>query len=161
MSQTLKDLAEQGYTNLNLQEIAQSVGTSKQAIYRRWPDKRTLAIEAVRLGFRQVPPVPPISGSLQADLNATLLQLATSLFEGPLGRAFLALLSEPSLRQEAQYIEGEQRTLMRQLFVFAGQTEKMEDQIDALLGPIYFRCAIRGQKVETRFIYDLVRNTLS
>ncbi|MTI16362.1 TetR/AcrR family transcriptional regulator [Rhodobacteraceae bacterium RKSG542] len=156
----LHALAANGYEAANLQEIARATGTSKQALYRRWQDKHHLAVEAVRRGFLEIPPVYPGDAPLAEAVIETLALLRDALSDGPLGPAFHALYASPALAEDARAIEGEQRTRLRQLFVVANATADMETKIDQLLGPIYFTCLMRQQPMSLEALNRLVRQTL-
>ncbi|MGH3901931.1 MAG: TetR/AcrR family transcriptional regulator [Pseudonocardiaceae bacterium] len=54
---TLAVLDESGYSRFTLEEVARQAGTTKPAIYRRWPTRQhlVLATLARRLGAAQVP----------------------------------------------------------------------------------------------------------
>ncbi len=54
---TLAVLDESGYSRFTLEEVARRAGTTKPAIYRRWPTRQHLVLAALagRLGKTQVP----------------------------------------------------------------------------------------------------------
>ncbi len=54
---TLHRLARDGFTGLSLASVAADAGTSRPAIYRRWPDKESLVVDAIaRLAQSATPP---------------------------------------------------------------------------------------------------------
>jgi AcrR family transcriptional regulator len=60
-------LAEQGYGGLRMEGVAAKAGVAKATVYRRWPDKLSLAIAAIS----SLPELPPVdTGSLLSDLRA-------------------------------------------------------------------------------------------
>lgn len=74
---TLAMLAEAGYAGLRIEAVAARAGVAKTTIYRRWPDKLSLAIAALKL----IPELPAVdTGSLTGDLCA-LRAAVISLFE--------------------------------------------------------------------------------
>lgn len=86
-------VVEVGYADLTIAAIAERAGTSKPAIYRRWPGKVHLLHEAAfpveddRLGL-------PDTGSLADDL-AEMLRRASAAFADPVARAITpALMAE-------------------------------------------------------------------
>jgi AcrR family transcriptional regulator len=62
-------LLEVGYGRLTVEAVARRAGTTKPAIYRRWPDRRDLALAALTryLGADGEPPAPD-SGCVVCDL---------------------------------------------------------------------------------------------
>ena len=53
---TLHRLARDGFAGLSLASVAAEAGTSRPAIYRRWPDKESLVVDAIAR-LAQVDPV--------------------------------------------------------------------------------------------------------
>ena len=74
---TLALLAEEGYVGLRIEAVAVRAGVAKTTIYRRWPDKLSLAIAALEL----LPELPAVdTGTLAGDLRA-LRAAVIALFE--------------------------------------------------------------------------------
>src|SRR4051812_45426951 len=44
-----RHLSERGFDALSLTQIAEEAGTTRQAVYRRWPTKRSLVADAIRM----------------------------------------------------------------------------------------------------------------
>ena len=89
---TLDELAELGYAKLTIERVALRAGASKASVYRRWPSRIELAIDAVH----HLAPDPTAvldTGSLRGDALAFLRQMA-DLFAGPAGEALRGLLGD-------------------------------------------------------------------
>ncbi|MEU4572831.1 TetR/AcrR family transcriptional regulator [Nonomuraea sp. NPDC023979] len=95
---TLDELAESGYARLTMERVAERARASKASLYRRWPTRVALVMEAVYHSLPDAADVPD-SGSLREDLLATLRRMAAAL-SGPAGEAMRGLLSE-ALRDES------------------------------------------------------------
>lgn len=67
---TLHRLARDGFTGLSLASVAADAGTSRPAIYRRWPHKESLVIDAIAR-LAHVDP-PAVGGEPFDDLVAEL-----------------------------------------------------------------------------------------
>jgi AcrR family transcriptional regulator len=69
----LDGLAELGYDRLSMDEIAARAHAGKGALYRRWPSKAALVVDAI-LAWReaQAPTGTPDTGSLRGDLDAMI-----------------------------------------------------------------------------------------
>ncbi|GHB48301.1 hypothetical protein GCM10007094_41920 [Pseudovibrio japonicus] len=158
MKTMLQALATNGYHGTSTQQIAQDIGTSKQALYRRWQNKAALALEALRYGFRQVPPTYPGMSTFQNDMLDATSGMLQALCETPLGSAWLALHAEPSLAEELSLLEGEQRTHFRQIFVYWNTTANMETSIDQLLGFVFFTSLIRRRKPSNSEISEVIQS---
>lgn len=83
---TVELLAETGYPGLLVSAIAERAGTSKPAIYRRWPSKAHLVHEAV-FPIGAATEIPD-TGSLPADLREMVLR-AMVFLTTPAARAAL------------------------------------------------------------------------
>jgi AcrR family transcriptional regulator len=71
-------LAEVGYDRMSMDAVAARAHASKVTIYRRWPGKRELVLDAV--GSRVADIVePPDTGSLRGDIIATLRVMADGI----------------------------------------------------------------------------------
>jgi AcrR family transcriptional regulator len=70
---TLELLAEDGYAQLTIDRVAARAGVGKASLYRRWPNKVSLVLEAVSGNPQR--PSPPDTGSLRDDMLAYLLTL--------------------------------------------------------------------------------------
>jgi AcrR family transcriptional regulator len=47
LDETLRQLARDGFAGLSLAAVAAGAGTSRPAIYRRWPNKEALVVDAI------------------------------------------------------------------------------------------------------------------
>ena len=77
-------VVEVGYADLTIASIAERAGTSKPAIYRRWPSKAHLLHEAAFPGGEQLS--LPDTGVLRDDL-AEMLRRVSAAFAHPVARA--------------------------------------------------------------------------
>ena len=68
---TLRRLARDGFIGLSLASVAGDAGTSRPAIYRRWPDKESLVVDAIAR-LAQSAPAPDIGEDPFEDLVAEL-----------------------------------------------------------------------------------------
>src|SRR6266498_3850055 len=67
---TLAVLDESGYGRLTLEEVARHAGTTKPAIYRRWPSRQQLVLAALRLRLGDAR--APDTGCTLCDLDESL-----------------------------------------------------------------------------------------
>lgn len=89
---TLAELAETGYARLTMERVAERARAGKASVYRRWPGRIELVLDAV---YHAAPDLadPPDTGTLRGDLLA-LLGGAAAMLSGPAGEAFRGLMSE-------------------------------------------------------------------
>jgi AcrR family transcriptional regulator len=84
-------LSEQGYGGLRMEAVAAKAGVAKATVYRRWPEKLSLAIAAIE----RLPELPPVNtGSLLADLRALRAALVALFKTTRLGGVMPALAAE-------------------------------------------------------------------
>ena len=70
MAAALEGLAEVGYDRLSMGEIAARAHAGKDALYRRWPSKAALVVDAVAAWRQRFAPLTiPDTGSLRGDLE--------------------------------------------------------------------------------------------
>jgi AcrR family transcriptional regulator len=88
---TLELLAEVGFSALTVEGVAQRAGVGKATIYRRWPSKLPLVVEA----FGELPAFTDVdTGSLDTDLEAMLTQYLKSFLSTPLATVYPSLAAE-------------------------------------------------------------------
>lgn len=83
---TARLVRKQGYADVTIAAIADAAGTTKPAIYRRWPTKAHLVHEAVFPAGELLS--LPDTGSLDGDLRE-MLRRTTAAFTAPAARAAL------------------------------------------------------------------------
>lgn len=89
------EIAESGYAALTMDRVAVRARTSKATLYRHWPGRAALVLDAA-YDAMPGPGTVPDTGSLRLDL-LTVLRQAGRLFEGPLGQAVRGVLGEAIL----------------------------------------------------------------
>ncbi|MFG2138557.1 TetR/AcrR family transcriptional regulator [Streptomyces sp. NPDC048650] len=92
LTATLEELTEGGYTTLTMERVATRARTSKAALYRRWPGRAELVMDACKL--RGITDVElPDTGALRTDVIALLRQISAKM-ASPLGGILRGLLTE-------------------------------------------------------------------
>jgi AcrR family transcriptional regulator len=92
LSATLTLLDEVGYPALTIEAVAARAGVGKTTIYRRWPSKLELVVEAVA---EMRPPLPTEdTGSIQGDFLAFQRGQISRVAAGPMPRIAPRLLAE-------------------------------------------------------------------
>src|SRR5213595_2934911 len=79
-------LLAQGLEAVSMDDVAERAGVSKATIYRWWPTKETLALEALYHEWDTARPAPPDTGSLRGDLLALLRPWIRRVRARPYGR---------------------------------------------------------------------------
>jgi AcrR family transcriptional regulator len=89
---TVAELTETGYAGFAMERVAARARTSKASLYRRWPSRADLVVDAIAYCEPELCQ-PPDTGSLRGDLLGLLVQMAGRL-EGPFGEAVRGVLAE-------------------------------------------------------------------
>jgi AcrR family transcriptional regulator len=114
----LAELTEVGYARLSVERVAERAGASKASLYRRWPSKVELVMDAVYHVFPHSGS-PPDTGSLRGDLIAMMTAVADQL-AGPAGQALSGILSDAladpdQARRVRSYARGTSQEAMREI----------------------------------------------
>lgn len=107
---TLAQLAEVGFAQLSIPEVATLAGVNKTSIYRRWPGKDDLVRDALAGAMSHADAVPD-TGELRGDLLG-LARAVADFAQSPVGTAVVRILlaegGNPEVRAlaSAAYREG-------------------------------------------------------
>jgi AcrR family transcriptional regulator len=93
LAATVELLDERGLAGMSIEEVAARAGVSKATIYRRWPSKGLLALDAFVSRFQALQPQPD-TGSLRGDLTAALRAWVDAVTTTPMGRMLSGLIAE-------------------------------------------------------------------
>jgi AcrR family transcriptional regulator len=96
---TVALLREDGYPNLRLDAVAARARVGKTTIYRWWPGKALLAIEALQTLVD--PPHVTFSGDSRTDVRALVARVA-EVWAEPVGDTLLALAADTARDPEAR-----------------------------------------------------------
>jgi AcrR family transcriptional regulator len=165
-------LLAQGLEAVSMDAVAERAGVSKATIYRWWPSKETLALDALYDEWDTTRPSPRDTGSLRADLLALLRPWIRRLRARPYGRVIAALIAEaqtdPEFAEEyrARFVEprrGPARAVFRRA-IERGEIPadtKIEVALDLLYGPLYHRLLHGHAPLSDRFVQDVVDAALA
>ena len=159
-------LLERGLAAVSMDAVAARAGVSKATIYRWWPTKETLALDALYHEWAGVPPAQD-TGSLRGDLLGLLRPWARLASRRPYGRVIAALLTEAQTdptfaRQYRERFVEPRRQQSRAIFrqaIERGEIPadtKIEVALDLLYGPIYHRLLHGHGPLNDRFVRDVV-----
>ncbi|MGA0604285.1 TetR/AcrR family transcriptional regulator [Caulobacter sp. KR2-114] len=166
-----EEWARVGYSALSLDAVARKAGVGKAALYRRWRSKADMAADLVRqLGAAAIALGDPgDQGSLEADLYAALLA-ARRMLRHPLVRRILpdlyvAMPREPALAAAMRPGEMMRENKVKALVdraVARGELPADVDRraaTDALIGPLYWRIVVLGERCDRARLKTLARMT--
>jgi AcrR family transcriptional regulator len=150
---TVALLAEVGFNQLSIEAVAARAGVGKPTIYRRWPSKRELVLDAVK---RLAPPVPMAdTGDPRSDLRHVVPELIVGLTSSPFVRAIISLAGDVEMarRLGEQYLTPRRAGVadILQRAIAAGELRAdidVEMAIDLMVGASVYRWLVTAQPVD-------------
>jgi AcrR family transcriptional regulator len=154
-------LVERGYRELTIEGVAARARVGKQTIYRWWPSRSALVLEAYLAGSDAISR-PPDTGSVRGDVRALLVWLADVLAQPIGGRVVAGLISD--LPHDPDLAEGFRRDVVparRQAMLAALERGRdrgeiradadLEVAVDALHGAVFYRLLLSGAPLDEEF----------
>jgi AcrR family transcriptional regulator len=157
LAATLAELGEAGYAALSVDAVARRAGVNKTTIYRRWPVREALVVDALTDQIAVDVPIPD-TGAIETDLR----ELARSLVRwltSPAGRAIIAATISDAARSP-EIAEVKQRffedRFRRAEPVIARAKDRGElprttdpaELVKAMIAPIYLRLLVTADPVD-------------
>jgi AcrR family transcriptional regulator len=160
-------LLERGLSEISMDAVADRAEASKATIYRWWPSKELLVLDALLSEWDTASPDAVDTGSLSGDLDALILPWARQLTAKPYGRAVAAFIasaqSEPRFAQEyLTHFVNPRREQGRGILLRAidrGEVlpgTDVEAALDLLYGPFYHRLLHGHAALTDRFARTIV-----
>lgn len=166
-----EEWARVGYSALSLDAVARKAGVGKAALYRRWRSKADMAQDLVSQLTATVPARIESGdrGSLEADLYAMGLA-GRRLMRHPMVRRIMpdlyaAMDREPALAAALRPSEAASQKKITTLVdraVARGELPADIDRrlaVDVLIGPLYWRLVVMGQRCTRDQLKTLARMT--
>jgi AcrR family transcriptional regulator len=164
----LELMDETAFPQVTAEAIAERAGTSKATIYRWWPNKAAVVIEAFREAIAPELPLQD-TGMLHEDLTTQVRNfarvlsgrggrmlrsfLAASQSDPDVAAAFRSIWSDPRRREAKEMLRQKQAS---------GQLRKDADLdlvLDSLYGPLYYRFLVKNEPPSQKYaeaLADLV-----
>jgi AcrR family transcriptional regulator len=150
-------LVERGFAGVTVEGIAARAKVAKQTIYRWWPSKTDILLEALSADVDEYF-TDPDRGDLAAELRHHLRQLATFLVATDAGAVWRALAGQaqhdPAVAERFRdQVTAKQRSRDRAPLLRARERGELPADtdidlaVDQLVGPVYYRALITGQEL--------------
>ena len=147
-------LTEEGFAGVTVDTVAATAGVSKATIYRRWPTKEALLLEAASC-LSGAPDELPDTGSLRGDLLALYQGFLPALIDGIPGQMLPQMVAEgtrnPDIRALLADFADSRRVRWRTVLERAAARGELEEGLDAevivdcLTGPLFTRLLVTGR----------------
>jgi AcrR family transcriptional regulator len=167
LNATLELLVEVGFSALTVEGVASRAGVGKATIYRRWPSKLPLVVEA----FGQLPGFEDVdTGDLAGDLN-TMLRGYLKVFNAtPLSAVLPSLAGErthnPELSQLFDPVSKDRRKPLVRAFERAVERGEISPELDLdlaadlVVGPIAVALFFKGGRLNPKMVGPMVNLAL-
>jgi len=161
-------LLDQGLHAMSMDEVARRAGVSKATIYRWWPSKERLALDALAEEWASAPPAGlSDTGSLRGDLLTRLLPWLRQLNRKPYARVVAGLVAEAQTNREfaelyrSHFVQA-RRDATRELLLrgrdrgeIAVDTD-LDVTLDLLYGSIYHRLLHGHAPLTEQFVQRVI-----
>lgn len=161
-------LSQSGVAGFSVDEVVRRSGVAKTTIYRQWPSREALVLDAAsRISAEQQ---VPDTGSLQGDVQAILTNLGHLLVTARWSTVVPSIVDVAERDPEFAAIHG---TIQRghaaplrevlERAVHDGKLPKAADvssMISALVGPLYYRRWFSRERIDDKFVKTVVKGVL-
>jgi AcrR family transcriptional regulator len=153
-------IVERGVASLSIEEVAARSGVAKTTIYRHWPERAALIIDATRSTLEHV--VTPDTGSLRGDLQAYFTGMIRADLTGKVGRLFPCLIDaaarDPEIEMLLERISNERQQPLMTIIGRAQARGELPPDLDrdvvigTVLGPLVFRKVLQRRPVDAVYL---------
>jgi AcrR family transcriptional regulator len=162
---TTQLLDDVGYTALTIEGVAGRAGVGKATVYRWWPTKGALVIEA--LAARLTPEPLAATGDLRQDLHAAIQATVHTFARSPEGAVIPALaadlINHPEMAEQfrAQIVRP-RRSAVVEILRRAARCGELPPDVDTELlldvyaGAVFYRVLVSGEPVTDHLAQQLV-----
>ena len=152
---------EVGFRSVSIEGIAAKTGVGKTTLYRRWPNKAAVVMEAF---IGQLGPASRFPDNARPTERLRLqMHITAKAFRGRVGALVTALLAEAQFDPELAKSFKENWTLPRRKLVYDVLKEAIrlgevradidiETAVDAFYGPIYYRLQMATGPISDAYV---------
>jgi AcrR family transcriptional regulator len=162
-------VGEVGVERVTIEEVALRSGVAKTTIYRHWPSKQALVVEAAATCLREV--FTPNSGDLRLDLITCFEGFIRSSRNARLDPVYPALLAasrhDAELARLLRHFQDERRVPVITVLQLAQARGDLPSDLDIqlaaslLIGPIMYHKVVLHEPVDRPFIEAVVDGVLT
>lgn len=170
LTTTLDLLTEAGLDELTIDEISRRSGVAKTTIYRHWPNRSALVIDAC-LRMTDGEEAPPDTGSLDGDVRAILTHIAELLATARWSSIVPSIVDvaehDPAFADIHSRIQRRHAAPLRSALDRAALRGEIPTTADrgamaaALLGPLFYRRWFSREQIDPTFLEIIVGTVAS
>jgi AcrR family transcriptional regulator len=161
-------LSKSGLAGVSVDAVSERSGVAKTTIYRHWPSRSALLLEACsQLSAR---PQPPDTGSVKSDLETLAGYIAARLRTANWARVLPSIIDaaerDPKLAALQARLHGEMRAAFRTIVERAQTKGELPANTDpaeviaSVLGPLYYRRWFSRETLDERFVKNVVKRAI-
>lgn len=170
LAETYRQLSESGIGGVSIDEISRRSGVSKTTIYRHWPSRSALLLDACsNLG---APASLPDTGDLRRDLLILLTELARQLGDSTWSKVYPSILDAAERDPDVADLQVKlHRSFMAPFEAVLDQARASADTslprratadiVAGLIGPLFFRRWFSREAIDERFVTSVIESSLA
>ena len=159
LAETYRQLTQSGISGVSIDEVSRVSGVSKTTIYRHWPSRSALLIDACsRLGNVHQ---PPDTGTLRGDVHALVTNLAEQLQTAAWASVYPSIIDAAERDPEIAAMQSELHKGFMAPFHTIVERAKDRGEIPAgkpaadliavIVGPLFYRRWFSKEAIDDRF----------
>ncbi len=170
LATTLDLLTEAGLDELTIDDISRRSGVAKTTIYRHWPNRSALVIDACSR-MTDGEEAPPDTGSLEGDVRAILTNMAELLGTARWSSIVPSIVDvaehDPAFADIHGRIQRSHAAPLRTALDRAARKGEIPSTADrdaiaaALLGPLFYRRWFSREPIDAKFLEMVIRTTVA
>ncbi len=164
LAETYRQLSQSGLANVSIDEVSRASGVAKTTIYRHWPSRSALLIDACsRLGGGRE---APDTGGLRGDVHALAASLADQLQTASWSSVVPSIIDAAERDADISAMQtGWHRGLMAPFDTVAERAKAkgemrsdrpVSDLVAATVGPLFYRRWFSREPIDDRFVSAVV-----
>jgi AcrR family transcriptional regulator len=162
-------MMSKGLSGVTVDAVASECGVAKTTIYRHWPKREALLLDACAQLRAKME--PPDTGSLRGDLTPLLMGVATRLRTGKTSSAWISIIDaaerDPQLAEQQAKTHGDVRQAFATVVERAqrrgeiSRSKSPAEVIAFILGPIFYRRWFSREPIDERFVKQVIDRVIA
>jgi AcrR family transcriptional regulator len=155
---------EEGWDAVTQERVAARAGLARATVYRHWPDRAALLIEAIEPLASAMHGQP--SGEFRVDLVAELDRFQRAISQPSEHRLLAALVyygsTDPEIEQARKRMVAIHDSFLREVLRRAVESEDLDPSTDPdeavaeLMGPLCYRLLLSGEPTSRHYVEGIV-----
>jgi AcrR family transcriptional regulator len=169
LAATFQLLGEQGFAGVSVDEVSKRCGVAKTTIYRHWPSRAALLVDAcTNMGTK--PPVPD-TGSFKGDLTALAKHMAGRLRSDRWAAVLPSVIDAAERDSELAEVHAQLHAgFMAPLYTVIDRAQAKGELpkacepsvvVASIVGPLFYRRWFSRQPLDEAFVADVVAGVMN